>query len=181
MKRALAAPLCGAAMLLLPAQRAFAATGCAPTPDAAVLQAIGSDDAAAKEQQGFRVRDIVVDPLLHRAFVHVEQCGHPERPLVLLPFSSARDAALNVPPGALAVATATNAAGLAMPSGSVVAVSMGDAHMHLTTTGRLLQSAPLGSVVDVQLASLDGSSSQGDQVKRVRGTLIAADRVEVQP
>ncbi|WP_419806639.1 hypothetical protein [Terriglobus sp.] len=159
-----------------------AAAGCAATPNAAVLQALGEEGVPRDEQSGFRVRDIVTDPVLHRAFVHVEQCGHPERPLVLLPFHAERQAQTIagsfVPNPAAAPLRLEQAM---VPSGSVVAVAMGDEHMRLTVEGRLLSSAPVGSVVDVQLASLGGPAEQGEPAKRVRGRLTAKNQVEVQP
>lgn len=159
-----------------------AAAGCAGTPDGAVLQALGNGSPQGAEQNGFRVRDIVVDPLLHRAFVHVEQCGHPERPLLLLPFAAETEARASVSSQAVPMASPTQGTEkTTVPSGSVVAVAMGDAHMRLTVTGRLLGSAALGSVVDVQIAALNGPGETAEPLKRVRGRLTAADRVEVEP
>ena len=72
--------------------------------------------------------------------------------------------------------------GATVRSGSLVAVAMGDAHMRLTVNGRLLESATVGSEVEVQLAALqEGLAQPGDAVKHVHGRLTAADRVEVQP
>ena len=167
---------------LLPAWAgAVAQAGCAGTPEGAVLQALAQATPAGA-QTGYRVRNVVMDPLLGRAFVQVEQCGHPERPVVLLPFAKVNNLRGTTGAPGIAAAMTPQDIGPSVAVGSDVAVAMGDAHTRLTVHGRLLQSAAVGSEVEVQLASLSESDLPGESaVRRVRGRLTAADRVEVQP
>ena len=166
--------------LLAAGSTAFAARECAATPEGAVLQALG-ERTSGKAGTGFRVRDMVFDPLLGRAFVQVENCEHPDRPLVSLPFVKARQQQEGTGLGTL-LRTPPRKAEPDVRSGTLVAVAMGDEHTHMTVRGHLLASAAIGSDVEVELVSLtDGASQPGGSAKHVHGRLASADRVEVQP
>ena len=169
------------AMLVVGAALAQSGPQCAATPSGAVLRGLGLE-AEADSAAGYRVRDVVFDATTHRTYVRVEICGHVERPLLFLPF--AEGGSLPSEPGAPTKQNEkpvrANAATLVQP-GTLVEVAMLDPRVSLTVHGRLLQSASIGSDVDVQLLSPTGSSESSEQPRHIRGRLTTATRVEVRP
>lgn len=152
---------------------------CARTPAGAVLHELGMP-AEPDNGAGFRVRDVVLDAALHRSFVRVEQCGHPERPAMLLPF-----AASGTVTEAFAASTAGSQKALGslstsalVQAGTSVEVAMLDTRSVVLVRGRLMGSAAVGSEVDVEIAALGGPDAPA---RHVHGHLAEPGRVEVRP
>ena len=143
---------------------------CASSPELAVLQGLGMGQATTGSR-GYRVRDVVVDPLLQRTFVRVESCDSPHQAPLLLPFAAAQTAARKTSFVALPQTAP------AIKVGSAVELSMQSSRVNLLLHGKTLTAADLGSQVEVEAAPLQA----GEPGRRFRGTLVAANRVEIEP
>ncbi len=211
-------PLLLTALLLVSAPSTVFA---APPPAFAAIVAVASHCAASAEQaargilgdtgtatnEGYRVQDLVVDPILRKAWVRVADCHDARKPLTLVPLAaSLASIAANLPAG-----TATTAA-TSMPSTSIpaagtpsrpaalapvppaptapVLIARGDAveilvqssNVHMTLEGHASAPAAAGESVDVVLdATTSPTIGEAPAPPRhLRGIAAGAHRVEVQ-
>ena len=174
-----------------------AAPRCAATAEAAARGIVGSaggSAATADAAVGYRVQDLVLDPVLRRAYVRVADCQDSRKPLTLV----ALDASLAVAPAAVthsvessgptSAASGPDGTGI-LPAASHAAaptlIARGDAveidvrasNVRMTLHGRASEPASSGAALDVILDAEPGTT---DPPRHMHGIAIAAHRVEVQ-
>jgi hypothetical protein len=185
-----APPPAGAAVL-------SAAPRCAATAEAAargIVGETGGNDTSA----GFRVQDLVVDPVLRKAYVRVADCQDARKPLTLVALQASLALAPSVatPPGSPMTASlqsqavtpghdALSARTLSAPPAAATLIARGEAvevvvtssNVHMTLHGHATEPASAGAPLDVVLDAEPGTS---EPPRHLHGIAAAAHRVEVQ-
>ncbi len=177
-----------------------AAPRCAATAEAAARGIIGGLE-GAEVSMGFRVQDLVVDPVLHKAYVRVADCQDARKPLTLVVLQTSlalAPSATNSPftPTASTAAllhTQANAAGhdafsnrpdtnapaaaILIARGDTVEIVVASSNVHMVLHGRASEAASAGASLDVVL---DAEPGTGEPARHLRGIATVAHRVEVQ-
>ncbi len=182
-----APPPAGAAILA-------AAPRCAATAEAAARGIVG-DLGGADTSAGFRVQDLVVDPVLHKAYVRVADCQDARKPLTLVALQASialapRAAVPAAAPPLQSQHDASRGDGVATPPaipqqvapiliarGDAVEIVVASSNVHMTLHGHATEPASAGASLDVVLEAAPGSS---EPAPHLHGIAAAAHRVEVQ-
>ncbi len=150
-----------------------ASHGCYATVAQAAQSVVGTGASAGR--QGYRAEALVIDPVLHRAWLRVAECAHPEHPSALVSLEvGIADAvpasqSFSIPKQALPALPL-------IPSGQAVEVAYKRDAVQMSLHGRTVAAAHIGESVEVLL---DGSTGVDDTPRHMHGRLVAADRVEV--
>lgn len=176
-----------------PASAAIAAVAprCAASVEEAARGILGSTGMQASE--GYRVQDLVVDPVLRRAWVRVADCHDSRKPLTLVPLtaslaSGVASATIPQTSSSGAVDASPAATSFHVPPAAPMLIARGDAvevlvqssNVHMTLEGHAFTAAPAGGEVDVVL---DDSPTPGEPYappRHMHGIAAGAHRVEVQ-
>ncbi len=153
--------------------QAGALHGCFATVAQAAESILGSVTSASR--QGYRADALVVDPVLHRAWLRVANCAHPEHPGVLVPLAVDTANAVPVIATVVEVKRASVATPL-VPPGQAVEIAFKSDAVQMSLHGRTVAAAHVGDGVEVVL---EGSTAVDANPQHMHGRLVAADRVEV--
>lgn len=190
---AIGLPLFVAACLCLHAESVLSTpqtqTACASSP-AEAARSVVSEASSPKANSGYRVHDLLVDPVLHKAWVRIADCSDARRPLTLVALRTtitgtggdrAGNDLIAMPsePAPISQTSATHflAAPLIQRDASVE-VLVQSSSVRMTLHGRATASAGAGEAIDVLL---EGSSEPGQPQRHMHGIAVAAHRVEVLP
>lgn len=169
---------------------------CLASP-AEAARSVVANESIRPSRTGYRVQDLLVDPVLRRAWVRVASCEDARRPLTLLPlaanlantgFPSAAPTDGAVPFATTSFvaptsSTAPAAKSKAQPNFLIVRdapveVVVQSASVRMVLQGRAAAGAAAGEPVDVLL---DGPVEAGQQRRRMHGVAVSEHRVEVLP
>lgn len=175
---AFAAALGGAwpvhALALDPAGVVVTPALCAASVDAAAHAVFGSVEVPLTGK-GYRAQDVLIDPVLRKAFVRVADCSDSRRPLTLVAITAPL-ASTFASTGSVAAAPAHEPVTVAIRRGEAVDVLVQSASMHMTLHGKAATEAALNGEVEVLL---DGEVTADQPQRRIHGIATGAHRVEV--
>ena len=174
---AFAAALGGAwpvhALALDPAGVVVTPALCAASVDAAAHAVFGNAEVPLTGK-GYRAQDVLIDPVLRKAFVRVADCSDSRRPLTLVAIAAPLASAFVSAP--VAAAPAHEPAAVAVRRGDAVDVLVQSASMHMTLHGKAAAEAALNGDVEVLL---DGEVTADKPQRRIHGIATGAHLVEV--
>lgn len=158
--------------------------GCSSSP-AQAAQSMFLTKAAPTVRNGYRVQDMIVDPVLHKAWIRVANCEDPRRPLTLVPIEAkiagSGDGAITQSPeieqNATTLQTVRKKPPVLVERNAPVEVLVLSSWAHMTMQGRAVNSAAAGEPVDVLLT---GEVEPGQQPRHITGLAATAHRVEVE-
>ncbi len=167
---------------------------CASTAEAAargIVGNIGGSAVGTDAAGGFRVQDLVLDPVLRKAYVRVADCRDPRKPLTLVALDASLAAASTaVAPspkitspaadsesGSVHPAAARASAPTLIARGDAVEIVVHSSNVQMTLHGRASDAASAGAALDV---TLDAEPGATDPPRHLHGIAAAAHRVEVQ-
>ncbi len=168
---------CSVVLLLLFAfQASLHAERCAATPEAAAKSAIGTRTEESPAGGGYRVDEVQVDTVLHRAWVRVVRCGDSSVPAVLVPISA--------PMHRVGLASAAGPALLPPPVvihfGDVVRAIYNSASVRMEMDAVAMQQGSVGETIALTLKRRDDKSADEPE-QRIHGIVRADKIVEVTP
>ncbi len=174
---AFAAALGGAwpvhALALDPAGVVLTPALCAASVDAAAHAVFGSVEVPLTGK-GYRAQDVLIDPVLRKAFVRVADCSDSRRPLTLVAIAAPLASALAAT--SITAVPAHEPIAVAVRRGDAVDVLVQSASMHMTLHGKAVTEAALNGEVEVLL---DGEVTADQPQRRIHGIATGAHRVEV--
>ncbi len=146
---------------------------------------------AALAQDGYRVHDLVIDPVLRKAWVRVADCHDSRKPLTMVPLEASL--ALSATPlqavpqpviaSSASSATVLSEAAFSPPApvliarGDAVEISIESSSVRMILRGHSAQSAASGAPIDVVVDAAPGSI---EPAHHLLGTAVAPHRVQVQ-
>jgi hypothetical protein len=153
---------------------AFAATGCAGTPEAAIRSAgTRSLPLPTAEDTGYRVTGVRWDPVLQQSWATIASCGHPEWPEFSLRETSLALHGLSAP-----VRQAHAPAAPVVHAGDIVQLWRQEDFLRIEVAGVAEESGSVGETIRVRLLRRNDSNQTAEEFT---GVVCDRSNVEMQP